>query len=813
MKLKEWQQKAYNAWVDNDCIGTVKAVTAAGKTHVALKAIIRNGLQGSMIVVHTTALMLQWRNMLIEHLKIPVEDIGLVGGGHWFYEIDKKYIICVINSVRNKSEITRPLMILDECLRGDTKVLLPDLTTESIENIVKNKSIKEVLSYNCISQIFEPKKIVRYIENDLDSKWWELKLKSSSGLIYKIVCTGNHKMWTNNGYKQVQNLRANDIFKVYELQTKYRCKICNELFNSFFARNGHVAIHSKKKSIKKIKLIKNNNLHKQTISVPKIIFKKKFHCDICDKDIYCWNVGMFTRHKLFHNEEFRKRKADKFRKTIKTSEKRKAANLKLKERTGTKNPMHKSRHPQEFWDKHSNMKKEWFKNRTKRQQEEQIQRFMEAPRFSFCKKATKLERKIMDMKISELLYTAKGRNIKFILLKNCKRKIPDFIVRGQNKVVEVGDIEYWHTKEEIERTISEYNKVGIKCLYLTNIDLEKEQETKLLIEKFIRNHEARIISFGQFNQTKFKSEKKNKIYKKYNLEIEDNHNFLANGILVSNCHHFTNPDAKQNIKIFNRKYNHIMGLSATPENELDNSLLDEKCPIIFDYKAKEAQQAGDIGKFNLINVAIKLTDKEQFTHSHNQYIIKNLFHKFNYDFRRMQNSFRFDPDAVILQRAFNKRREVLLKAENKIIKTFETLQNHYKDRPKTIIFNEFNDVVDIIHAELTRRGFTAVKYHSGIKKKDREQSLKDFRENKANIMVVSKCLDEGLDIPTISLGIIVGGSSVRRQTIQRLGRLLRTKKGKIATLYSFYIKDTVDEKWNIKRISYIKDLASTIINR
>ena len=45
-------------------------------------------------------------------------------------------------------------------------------------------------------------------------------------------------------------------------------------------------------------------------------------------------------------------------------------------------------------------------------------------------------------------------------------------------------------------------------------------------------------------------------------------------------------------------------------------------------------------------------------------------------------------------------------------------------------------------------------------------------------MVAIKCLDEGVDVPAISHGIVLSSSKTKREWIQRRGRLLRKSKGK-----------------------------------
>jgi superfamily II DNA or RNA helicase len=49
----------------------------------------------------------------------------------------------------------------------------------------------------------------------------------------------------------------------------------------------------------------------------------------------------------------------------------------------------------------------------------------------------------------------------------------------------------------------------------------------------------------------------------YDIEVKDNHNFVANGVVVHNCHKLPAPVFSQTLQKFNAKY--LLGLTATPE--------------------------------------------------------------------------------------------------------------------------------------------------------------------------------------------------------------------------------------------------------
>ena len=97
--------------------------------------------------------------------------------------------------------------------------------------------------------------------------------------------------------------------------------------------------------------------------------------------------------------------------------------------------------------------------------------------------------------------------------------------------------------------------------------------------------------------------------------------------------------------------------------------------------------------------------------------------------------------------------------------------------------------------------------HSGIRQEDRQKNLMDFRNNKFNVLLTTKVLDEGYNLPSIEVAVIMAGDSTSKQTIQRLGRVLRKKK-KESVLYQVYCKGTIEEEQANVRSILFKQLAS-----
>ena len=76
-----------------------------------------------------------------------------------------------------------------------------------------------------------------------------------------------------------------------------------------------------------------------------------------------------------------------------------------------------------------------------------------------------------------------------------------------------------------------------------------------------------------------------------------------------------------------------------------------------------------------------------------------------------------------------------------------------------------------------------------------QNALERFREGSLRILLTCRALDEGLNVPEAAVGIILSGTSLERQRLQRLGRLLRKSDGKrLACLYYLFVSDSREER-------------------
>ena len=89
------------------------------------------------------------------------------------------------------------------------------------------------------------------------------------------------------------------------------------------------------------------------------------------------------------------------------------------------------------------------------------------------------------------------------------------------------------------------------------------------------------------------------------------------------------------------------------------------------------------------------------------------------------------------------------------------------------------------------------------KVKERSHILDAFAAGTYRAVVTSKVLNEGVDVPDANVAIVVSGSGSVREHVQRLGRVLRKKEGKRATLYELITARTGEAYTSERRRDHV----------
>jgi superfamily II DNA or RNA helicase len=79
------------------------------------------------------------------------------------------------------------------------------------------------------------------------------------------------------------------------------------------------------------------------------------------------------------------------------------------------------------------------------------------------------------------------------------------------------------------------------------------------------------------------------------------------------------------------------------------------------------------------------------------------------------------------------------------------------------------------------------------KAKERKQILERFHSGEYSILVTCQVLNEGVDVPAASVGVVLSGTGSIKENVQRLGRILRKYGDKQAMLYEVVARGTAEE--------------------
>ncbi|MCB0166109.1 MAG: DEAD/DEAH box helicase, partial [Anaerolineae bacterium] len=134
-----------------------------------------------------------------------------------------------------------------------------------------------------------------------------------------------------------------------------------------------------------------------------------------------------------------------------------------------------------------------------------------------------------------------------------------------------------------------------------------------------------------------------------------------------------------------------------------------------------------------------------------------------------------------------KLKEIVHQAQGKL-DILDGLMREHRHR-QMLIFTAHNRFA----YRIARRYLVPVITHQ-TKAAERKAILDDFRAGTYEVIVTSKVLNEGVDVPEAKVAVVLGGSASAREYVQRLGRVLRKKGNAQATLFEVIARKTVDER-------------------
>ncbi|MCU0534865.1 MAG: DEAD/DEAH box helicase family protein [Hydrococcus sp. Prado102] len=255
-------------------------------------------------------------------------------------------------------------------------------------------------------------------------------------------------------------------------------------------------------------------------------------------------------------------------------------------------------------------------------------------------------------------------------------------------------------------------------------------------------------------------------------------------------------------RILREDFRYRLGLSATPIRPYDEEgtevVLDYFGGIVYEFTLEDAIAAGILCQYDYHVYVTTLTDEE---HEKFQQLTAKIASLLNRDDRERIHH-------LTIQRA-----KVIKSATTKL-NLLDRILNDYPPQQAMIYCADIDQATQI-SKRLSQRGFNIARYSSDDR--DRKTILTNFAKGYLDALVAVKCLDEGVDIPSVHQAIILASDATERQFIQRRGRILRTApKKSVATLIDVLIVPPLgDERVKLieSELQRIKQFARSARNR
>ena len=295
-------------------------------------------------------------------------------------------------------------------------------------------------------------------------------------------------------------------------------------------------------------------------------------------------------------------------------------------------------------------------------------------------------------------------------------------------------------------------------------------------------------------------------------------------LIADEVHSVASPERKKGLI---PRYDYRLGLSATPTRYMDG----EGTKIIYDffYKSKFDAKKGDTYTFDIkraINEVNPDTNETYLTPYEYYPFICELTSNEYIDYidlsKKISRAYyiaKEKDDYDTYNRLLNIRKDIIKNAFNKI----STSKNILMAIPKiqnSLFFldteNQIQDLKNMINEQfpfVTYKTFTTKSF--GGNKDSKYGMLKDFSKGEYDMLLSINCFTEGIDVPSVEVGIFLASSTNPKEFIQRRGRVLRRFPGKEkAIIYDIIVSPGIKkEKMNKEDLNIAKSLLIPELKR
>ena len=214
-------------------------------------------------------------------------------------------------------------------------------------------------------------------------------------------------------------------------------------------------------------------------------------------------------------------------------------------------------------------------------------------------------------------------------------------------------------------------------------------------------------------------------------------------------------------------YDFRLGLSATPKRYFDKAgtkiIFGFFGQVVFKLELDKAIRRGFLTPYSLFPHMVHMTDDEAEKYR-------------EYTRRIAIERSKERPNQKFIQDQSIYRANIVKAARNKIEKFREVLEKgeEWKHCLVYCVGAQMDDAVSILH----EKGIIFHRITEKESNKKRDSLLAKFACGERDVLIAIKCLDEGVDVPSTRIAIILASSHNPIEFIQRRGRILRRYEGK-----------------------------------
>jgi len=270
------------------------------------------------------------------------------------------------------------------------------------------------------------------------------------------------------------------------------------------------------------------------------------------------------------------------------------------------------------------------------------------------------------------------------------------------------------------------------------------------------------------------------------------------GLLVfDEVHHLGGPSYVQAARMALAPFR--LGLTATPPDDPARASEVEALigPVVF--RREISEMAGDfLSPYDVVRLTVALGEAEQAAHDEARARYRGFVERHGlrlggrHGWTRFLEATNRSPEGRAALAAWREQRRIAMATPAKLERLAEVLDRHRGER--VLVFTHGNDA-----AYAVSRRFLAPAVTHQTKGPERRAILQGLREGTLPVVVTSRVLNEGVDVPAVGVGVVLSGTATVREHVQRLGRLLRKVEGKRAVLYEVVTEGTSEESASARR--------------